>query len=153
MSQPPEVKTCARCGETKTVDCFHKNKKRVDGSQMYQSQCRICQATRTRERRDENKAKYLYDCRKAKLKKYGLTPEQYDAMHEAQEGLCAICSNYQVGVNSLSVDHCHTTGSVRSLLCMKCNSALGLLNDDPELLTKARHYLLDWKKVNNDKPS
>lgn len=64
---------------------------------------------------------------------------QYRAMVEAQGGLCAICGGSQK--HRLAVDHCHTTNVVRGLLCHRCNTAIGLLRDDVELLTRAREYL------------
>jgi len=78
---------------------------------------------------------------------YGVTIEQYNEMLAAQNGCCAICdkpeSNEIRGkVVSLAVDHCHKTGAVRALLCSACNTALGLFNDDPELLAKAQQYVL-----------
>jgi 5-methylcytosine-specific restriction endonuclease McrA len=64
------------------------------------------------------------------LAQFGLTVEQYDAMHEAQGGVCAICKQPETSsrggkVYRLAVDHNHNTGEVRGLLCFKCNSAMG----------------------------
>jgi hypothetical protein len=72
--------------------------------------------------------------------KFGLTSQQYDDLLKEQRGVCAICGlppRKQV----LSVDHCHDTGTVRGLLHSECNSAIGLLNDDPLLLERAATYL------------
>lgn len=71
-----------------------------------------------------------------------MTPEDYDRLLKAQKGRCAICrakSGYRNGGN-LHVDHCHETGMVRGLLCLKCNRAIGLL-EEPRLLRKAARYL------------
>jgi hypothetical protein len=65
---------------------------------------------------------------------YGITKQQRDAMEAEQKGLCASCGNPPTGKGhtaKLFVDHCHTTGKVRGLLCHSCNVALGLLRDDP----------------------
>lgn len=79
------------------------------------------------------------------LKSYGLTMEEYDTMVEKQGGVCAICSSPPKGQGSRSrylyVDHCHTTGVVRGLLCRNCNNAIGLLSDDTEILSAAIRYL------------
>lgn len=64
-------------------------------------------------------------------------------MLEGQNHVCAICSRPETRGKTkyLSVDHCHTTGKVRGLLCAKCNTVLGYMNDNPDYLTKAMEYL------------
>lgn len=57
------------------------------------------------------------------LKRYGITPEQYDEILEEQGGVCKICKNLP-GKYRLHVDHDHETGKVRGLLCVTCNSRL-----------------------------
>lgn len=58
-------------------------------------------------------------------KKYGISLEDYDAMHDEQRGVCAICGNEESQNRHLSVDHDHETGRVRGLLCGSCNTKLG----------------------------
>lgn len=58
---------------------------------------------------------------------FGITADEYHAMNEKQDGVCAICK--KLGRRRLGVDHCHATGKVRGLLCHSCNIALGLLKD------------------------
>lgn len=91
--------------------------------------------------------------RNAELKKkYGITLEQYDQMLELQKGVCAICSKPEIQksrngeVQGLSVDHCHRTGKVRQLLCAGCNTGIGSLRNDPEILQAAINYLLKHKE-------
>ena len=91
---------------------------------------------------------WCQDCHKAAArrtnlrKKYGITPEIYDQMYADQEGRCKICSRHSTEFKrQLAVDHCHTTGKVRGLLCSNCNTAIGKLNDDPELFARAVSYL------------
>ena len=75
---------------------------------------------------------------------FGITMEQFQGMQEAQEGKCAICGVKATGskrTDHLFVDHCHTTGTIRGLLCNNCNFGLGHFKDNPELLTKAADYL------------
>lgn len=74
---------------------------------------------------------------------YGITLEDYNLMFEKQKGCCAICGSHQMEFSKhLHVDHCHTTGEVRGLLCQKCNRGLGLFNDNPILLKAAQEYVL-----------
>src|SRR5512135_652614 len=80
------------------------------------------------------------DQREYQLKiKYGISLAQYNAMHGAQGGACAICRRDDGG--TLHVDHCHATNRVRGLLCSKCNAGLGCYGDDEELMLKAIEYL------------
>lgn len=75
---------------------------------------------------------------------YGVDAVTYQAMWDRQQGCCAICSKLLtlgLGHNGVTMDHDHTTGAVRDLLCRKCNSALGLAEDDPALLRKMADYL------------
>jgi len=75
-------------------------------------------------------------------RKYGIDLEEYNRMFAEQEGKCAICGIHQSEYKkALSVDHCHETDHVRGLLCLKCNAAIGLLNDDIENLKCAMLYL------------
>ncbi|MDF2710614.1 MAG: vBYenPAB5 [Nonomuraea muscovyensis] len=60
-----------------------------------------------------------------KTKQYGITPEQYRALLAAQAGVCAICGTAPTPKRRLHVDHCHTSGRVRALLCQPCNTQLG----------------------------
>lgn len=80
---------------------------------------------------------------KSRLKReYGLTIQEYEAIREKQRDCCLICnkSEEQIGVR-LNVDHNHSTGKVRGLLCPKCNKAIGLLEDNVSYLIKAAEYL------------
>lgn len=77
---------------------------------------------------------------------YGLSLAEYEALHAAQGGLCAICSRPERQERNgkliaLAVDHCHVSGRVRGLLCARCNKGIGLLDDSPELLDAGAAYL------------
>jgi hypothetical protein len=80
--------------------------------------------------------------RRSELKRlYGITLEEYVEMFDNQNGVCAICKKECKTKNSLSVDHDHTTGKVRGLLCNACNRAIGMLGDNADILRKAAEYL------------
>ncbi len=79
-------------------------------------------------------------------REYGITIEDYHRMNAEQCGLCAICRSpgFKMGKHHkllLVVDHCHTHGHVRGLLCHNCNRALGLMHDSVPSLTAAIAYL------------
>ncbi len=75
------------------------------------------------------------------LRKYGLTPDDHAAMLKAQNGRCAICGVLPGPGDYLVVDHCHYSGTVRELLCRKCNTLLGFANDSFTRLESAIKYL------------
>lgn len=110
---------------------------------------------RQRKYLEENRnAKRLYDKerqsrseireRRLSLQKknmYGITGEEYQAKLDSQNGRCGACDKSESRIDyrtgrpfNLAVDHNHTTGKIRGLLCTKCNLALGLVNEQPELL-------------------
>lgn len=78
-----------------------------------------------------------------RAKKYGMTPALFTQMLANQEGRCAVCyqSFLSGSIGSPRVDHCHLTQKVRSLLCHKCNTGLGMFTDNPELLRQAADYI------------
>jgi hypothetical protein len=86
--------------------------------------------------------------RKAHLRhKYGISPEDYDAMVLAQGGACAACDRTD---QKLVVDHDHATGELRQLLCDRCNRILGFAKDDIHVLGRLVIYLQihgEWKNT------
>jgi hypothetical protein len=104
------------------------------------------QKTKTKEWQQNNP-----DKRKAqRIKKFGLTLEQFNKMLESQNGKCAICGYSDLSDPNLFpvVDHCHDSGLVRGLLCSNCNLAIGQFKDDPELLRAAADYVEWWSWIN-----
>lgn len=80
--------------------------------------------------------------RRARLRaRYGLDTEDYEALRRSQKGGCAICRQSC----GLVVDHCHNQGrgahAVRGLLCLTCNTGLGMFRDRPSLLIRGAGYL------------
>lgn len=103
--------------------------------------CNSCSSARSKTWAKNNPNKSKDVNRKSKLKaKYGISVDEYDKMYDEQNGMCYLCGNSHPR-RALNVDHCHTTGVVRKLLCDKCNMALGLINDSTELLEKMKGYL------------
>ena len=114
---------CPCCGET-DQKLFHRSSTNSSGFQSY---CIAC----IKFKNIENK--------------YGLTPEQYTLMRVDQRDCCKICGSHaSEHVRGLHVDHNHSTGDVRGLLCGNCNKGLGNFKDQPVLLLKALEYLITY---------
>lgn len=86
-------------------------------------------------------------------RKYGISLDAYRALFEAQGGVCAICGEEDTSkpefagkLWSLAVDHDHATGKVRALLCARCNWAIGLLRESPEIMENAAAYIREHRE-------
>jgi hypothetical protein len=75
------------------------------------------------------------------IRKFGINKDQFDAILENQNFVCAICKNPDPLNRALAVDHCHVTKKVRGLLCTNCNMALGKFQDNVDYLKAAVDYL------------
>jgi hypothetical protein len=136
-----ELKQCSKCGEHKTEAEFQR---RADTGKL-RNDCRMCRSKENLLRYQTNQSTKEAHSRaslKSYLKqRYGMTVEQYQKMFDEQGGKCAICQRPETVAKRLSVDHCHTTGKVRSLLCHNCNAGIGHFKENPEVLSEAITYL------------
>jgi Recombination endonuclease VII len=114
----------AGCGRTKSIEEFYKKRSGSDGFATYCGPYDIQKTGRSRRKR-----------------KYGMAAAEFDDLLLSQHGKCAICKRPSYTKKGLVVDHCHRTGAIRGILCSRCNSALGLFDDDPALLERALEYL------------
>lgn len=97
------------------------------------------ESARAKKYQQENKEQ----CKITRIKRtYGLTKEAYLKLVTLNDNKCFLCNKEG---EILHIDHDHSTGIVRKLLCKSCNLALGLFKDDPELLLKAAQYIKDHK--------
>jgi hypothetical protein len=114
-------RTCRICQETKPVTAFAPNRERANGYVEVESRC--------------------YDCRNPykRLHPYGINEDEFNALYESQNGKCGICEKELK--SKFCIDHCHSTGQIRGLLCYACNSGLGQLGDNEESLLAALAYL------------
>jgi hypothetical protein len=112
--------------------------------------CRACNSIKLKKYYSSNKEKYKDDHLR---RYYGVTLDWYKSKMQEQKGVCTICgfaelATYPSGrTKSLSVDHSHTTGVVRGLLCTACNMAIGMLHDSPAILRAAADYLERWEEL------
>ena len=144
------MKTCICCGIEKSLEDFYRESRVKDGRQ---ARCKTCHKKVTEKYRKNNPEIYrkasmkhwnkLNEKKKHErwIKRYGVTSEEYQKMYNAQKGVCKICKNPCKTKQTLSIDHCHKTGKIRGLLCIKCNTALGMLNDNIEYFKEAIDYL------------
>ena len=135
-------KPCSKCKEVKLLSEFNKNKNLKYG---VQSQCRDCtkQWRPTPEKREQyNKRTREWNRKKSS----GFTPEDFDNKLKEQDYKCAICGTEDPGATNWHADHDHKTGQKRGVLCHKCNTGLGLLKDDINVLCSAIEYLNHYTK-------
>ncbi len=139
------MKKCKLCGVEKDESEFHRNRGHFDG---LSEKCKNCKSSYDRwfaknptptKRRRNGTIKNIY----RHIEKYGLTPDDYEAMLERQGGVCGICGHVPNG-RRLCVDHDHATGKVRGLLCNGCNVALGAAKDEVSVLMRMIDYLKSY---------
>ncbi|WP_433354097.1 endonuclease domain-containing protein [Micromonospora saelicesensis] len=132
-------KTCSLCKETKPTSDFHRSRQRKDGLHPWCAPCtRAYNRSYIKRNPEGNRAR----ARKSRIKaKYGITWQQRDQMIADQGGRCAICQTEFTNSKTTHVDHCHTSGVVRGILCYSCNTALGSFKDDVGRLNAAIEYL------------
>lgn len=140
LTQPLISKRCNTCKEELPVDRFYLR----SDTKKYRSDCKDCHNAKAANRwksdesfRQRGKARSRAH---ALQTFYGITEAEYEQMYAKQNGSCAICGCTQPDTR-FCVDHCHTTGAVRGLLCNDCNTTLGKFNDDIERFYKAIAYL------------
>lgn len=117
-------------------------KQRQSNTWASKNRAKIAAAARTKRAQNPRRFKGY------SLKKdFGITIETYDAMKVTQNNLCAICGKPETSthnngkIKELAVDHCHSTGKIRGLLCWVCNTGIGKLLHSPDLLRKAAAYI------------
>jgi hypothetical protein len=134
------LKFCPACGDTVETRYFAENPLSDDGLSSY---CYDHHTDLLNTWRETNYATYRSPKRKHELKKaYGITPEEYELLLDLQLFVCAICGTKEPGGKGMfAVDHNHDTGDVRGLLCNRCNSGIGMLLEDVNLLQHAIDYL------------
>lgn len=142
LLEDDDFKDCHRCGQRKKGRDFKRASKNIDGRRGI---CRDCTSEATREYRRANPERVRAARRRYSAKashynrryKYGITAEQFDGWVRDQAGRCALCEKPA----DLVVDHDHSTGAIRGLLCSACNGGLGKLGDSIDGLERAIAYL------------
>ena len=166
------MKRCTKCGELKPESEFYAAKGCKGG---LRGDCKTCHARRAKEWYAKNRERSIAsvkrwqqenkerlnayrrkrnatrkrEIREGHLKRtFGITQAEYDEMLEAQGGGCAICGDEPAEGQSFHIDH--LGDSVRGILCVRCNNALGLLKERTDLAERAADYLASGGFVPGD---
>ena len=136
------MKQCSTCKTKKELPEFNKNK---SGKLGLHNQCRDC--SKKWKPSDEQRKRYNERTRNWNRKKLsGFTKEDFDNKLAEQDYKCAICGTDDPGATNWHADHDHKTEQKRGILCQKCNTGLGLLQDDINNLCSAIEYLNHYTK-------
>jgi hypothetical protein len=138
------IKVCIKCNLEKPKTEFYKDKRSKDG---LKSRCGSCCKEATKNWRKRNTQHLKEFDKKANLKKYNISQDEWDNLFVRQNGKCAICYTASPGGKhgTFHIDHDHTTGAVRGLLCSTCNTGIGMLQDSIDVLNSAVSYLKRFK--------
>jgi hypothetical protein len=138
------MKQCTKCQKYLPYCNFGKKANAPDGQQYWCKQCRNDDAKQYR----KHGAKGVWGKRRTTkenhyIRTYGITLQDKLDMIAAQDNKCAICKTDLLSLPdaNVHVDHCHTTGKVRGILCLACNHGLGRFDDSPEALRAAADYI------------
>ena len=173
---PHELRRCSKCAEVKSRDAFSPDKRARTGLQRI---CKVCRSTRETEWRLANPEKFAETCaayyrrnRKSRAaygrewmkrnphkkreyalkRRYAMTQADFDAMLVRQNNACAICLRpFKKSPKAPHIDHCHTTGKVREILCGGCNIVLGHM-ERPGFVESALRYLKKHSASTTDDP-
>ena len=140
------MKTCRVCKEIKADSAFYARRTNRDG---LRTECKKCHGAFGRCNYLQNKDRIDYTNLRGHLRRsYGLQVKDWDALFARQGGVCAICGQPETRYNNkskktqkLCVDHNHRTDAVRGLLCHRCNSTIGLVEESTYRLQQMIEYL------------
>ena len=137
------MKICESCLPNHRRDYIRKWKKSL--SEEDKQRMRDEQTIRMKEYRKHH-TEHVFDI--TIQRRYGITLEYFFTLYNRQDGKCAICktqlpSLYSPGKErrKMMIDHDHNTNTVRGILCFRCNSGIGLFDDNPDVLLQASKYL------------
>lgn len=159
-----EYRTCHSCHDKLSIEEFQEYK---PGKRR--RSCRDCRNLDGRIRAEKRRESAKYDERLAYAQKhnraksvisrvtseFGVTAEELEDMTLEQNNTCAICGKPESRMRNgvplrLCIDHNHRTGVVRGLLCSRCNVAIGMMDDDPDLFLAAAQYILKHSQEEGD---
>jgi hypothetical protein len=134
-----KIKQCRICKRVKPISEFHAAKQ---GKYGVKSKCKQCFNAKHREKYAAGPDGYIRSMDQSLNRLYGIGIDDYDNMFKAQNGCCAICGIHSSHFEQrLNVDHNHSTGEIRGLLCTSCNNGLGRFKDKITFLKQSIRYL------------
>lgn len=138
------MKKCTKCGVEKPLSEYYKDKSHKDGLAY---KCKPCanMAIATWKRNNPEQHK-IHQKRRDLKSKYNISMEKFNELLLVQNNKCKICNTEFKTEKGTHIDHCHTTGNIRGLLCANCNVLLGMSKDSIDILKSAQIYL---KKYNS----
>jgi protein-arginine kinase activator protein McsA len=135
-----KLRVCTKCKESKDTTHFRKR----SNNRTLRSWCIVCErvwnASRIAAKRFDPDVKRQMQL-DARVASWGMTPYFYHILLQMQDYRCSICRIPYEHVREFAIDHCHKTEAIRGLLCMKCNTGIGLLSEDTRILGRAIQYL------------
>lgn len=150
---------CKQCSHEYYKNRYERKLKKMRVTSTHK-QCRICEELKphsefaSRDGKGRKTETYCKECRKfygheRALRKHGILIDDYIDMMKSQNGVCAICNKKEENGKRLAVDHDHSCCAgpsscgqcIRGLICFKCNTALGMINDNVEILKSMIWYL------------
>jgi hypothetical protein len=136
-----QTKVCTGCKVDKPKTEYPKRYDRASG---VRPKCTECQRGIDGKRRKTESGKKSYRSKAWKLQGIKITYEEYLAKYEKLNGCCEICN---IKLDSLCVDHNHTTGSIRGLLCTACNLGIEHFKESEQNMNSAIKYLQNYKET------
>lgn len=136
-------RAAAKTGDSRRLgvcmECFTEFEGPARGS--LPRRCPPCTVEWNRGRHKETEGRAETSRRYLLRNKYGMSTADWDTLYASQGGRCAICRRPEEESGRLHVDHCHGSGAIRGLLCHSCNTAIGHLREDPEIIRAAVAYV------------
>lgn len=148
-------KQCIKCGQSKSRSQFTISRRHADGRLNTCKECKNGpngEYQQNRTTRIQNAQTYYSNNKEIisknnQVRKYGVSSSWLEERYSIQKSLCEICKRDGGIKKSLCIDHDHQTGEVRGLICGKCNTAIGMVEESTEILMAIIEYLERYKDV------
>lgn len=150
-----QTKRCTKCKKELDLQQFHVDKSVGKPKSHCKSCVRESQRRAWPNHRRDPTTNSLYACRSNLKRKYGMTIREYEEILCRQNQRCAICGRNENGraykhgqPKRFCLDHNHTTGKIRGLLCSTCNRVVGIIETRSDLLERAKNYIVEHQEIN-----